>query len=113
MKLDIGEIPTAEAGTEDDDPTRAVRITAHAVARVADRLPFSRKISRHMEGQENRAGVVADLLSLLVELVRRNPDLIEQQVSNFSANVQRAKEQRAAQAQSQSHPTQEGTNASE
>lgn len=97
-KLDIGEFPSAD-GTDkaDADPTRPMRLTAHAVARVADRLPFSRRISRHMEGTDNRAGIFSDILALITELVKRNPDLIESRLEAFGDELSKARQQREEQ----------------
>jgi hypothetical protein len=94
IKLDVGEFP--DTGTDSaSDPERPTRITAHAIARVADRIPFSRKISRHLEGTDARAGILSDVLALFVEIARRNPEIIEHGVEDLMSNASQARANRA------------------
>lgn len=98
MTLNVGEFPNGdETGTEDSDPTRVTRVTAHAIARIADHIPFSRKLSRHFEGTDNRAGLFSDLLILLTELAKRNPDLVKQRLESFGEDLSNARMARAQQ----------------
>lgn len=84
-----------DVNKEPEDPTRPTMITAHAVARVADRIPFSRRISRHMEGTENRAGILSDVLNLAMELIRRNPQAVKRQVESLGDELQKVRDTRA------------------
>lgn len=79
------------------DPERATKLTAHAVARVMDRIPFSRRISRHLEGKENKAGLFSDIAALLTELARRNPTVIRERVQQFGQEIETARQKRAQQ----------------
>lgn len=101
--LDVGEIPEPKFDPT-SDPDRAVTLTAHAVARVMDRIPFSRKISRHFEGTENRAGILSDIAAILTELARRNPEIVKERLHGFGQDLQNARNERA-QAKEQSQPT--------
>jgi hypothetical protein len=98
VTLDIGKFPEGGAIDTDEDPTRLVSILAHAVARLGDRLPFTRKISRHMEGTENKAGIIADILALLTELASRNTDIIEARLANFGDDLAKARAKRNSKA---------------
>jgi hypothetical protein len=61
----------------EDDPTRPARILAHAIARTADRVPMLRKISRHAEGTDRKAGLASDLLAAAWDLGVRNQVQLE------------------------------------
>lgn len=90
MRLDIGEMPHEETGTlvgENEDPEALARITAHAIARMADRIPFSRKLSRHLEGTEKRSGIMSDIGTALITMYKRNPDVIEQLAASVAQDV--------------------------
>lgn len=105
VTLNVGEFPSGdEAGADDTDPTRVTRVTAHALARVADRVPFSRKLSRHFEGTDSRAGLFSDLLTLLTELAKRNPDLVKSRLESFGDDLSKARMSRAQQAQQAQTP---------
>lgn len=92
MNLDIGEFPDGDlsGGGESDDPTRLTRLVAHAVARVGDRFTVVRKFSRHLEGADRRAGLLSDVSAALIELYKRNPEIVEslgkQAAQNFAAH---------------------------
>lgn len=109
IDLTVGEFPDPTDSGEPSDPERPVRLTAHAVARVADRIPFSRRISRHLEGTESRAGILSDLLSLVAELARQNPELVEQWADTFAQGLNRARAERVAQ-QKAAHAADNGSN---
>jgi hypothetical protein len=64
-----------------------VRLAAHAIARVADRVPALRKVSRHLEGVESKSGLFSDVASLAYELYERNSEQIDQMVANYVRNV--------------------------
>jgi hypothetical protein len=49
-----------------------------------------------MEGTDNRAGIVSDLLSLVAELLKRNPKLVESRLESFGDDLQKVRAQRAA-----------------
>lgn len=93
--MDIGDFPDDDETDVKADPTRPVRLTAHIVARLADRVPLSRKFSRHMEGTDNRAGILSDIFALIAELVRRNPHLVESRLESFGDELQKVRAQRA------------------
>lgn len=97
IRLEVGEFPDPDGTGDPADPERPVRLTAHAIARIADRIPFSRRISRHLEGTENRAGILSDLLALIVELGRQNPEMVETWADNAVGNLNRVRAERAAQ----------------
>ena len=99
MNLDIGEMPSYSAALDgtDSDPQRPVRVLGHAVARIADRFPIARKISRHMEGNETRAGLGSDLIAEAVELYARNTEAIDSLFSQYIAAVKQSGMQRRAQ----------------
>lgn len=100
VRLDVGEFPETALNAGGDDPQKLVRIVAHGVARVSDRFSFLRKLSRHAEGQEKRAGLVSDVIAAAVTLYERNPELIKQLGTNFAQDLQQrraaAAEQKAA-----------------
>lgn len=66
------------AGTATDDPQRLVRIVSHMVARVFDRVPPLRKLSRQAEGVDKRSGFLSDAVAAAGEIYRRNPDKVKQ-----------------------------------
>jgi hypothetical protein len=76
-----------------DDPTRPARILAHAIARAADRVPPLRKLSRHIEGTENKAGLGSDLLSAAWDLYTRNQEQFEDILRQYSEGVARRRAQ--------------------
>lgn len=78
----------------DDDPERLARITAHLVARIGDRFHFLRKVSRHLEGAENRAGLLSDLLAALTVLYRRNPDAMQDAAQKLAQEIRSQRVQR-------------------
>lgn len=109
MSLDIGEPPDTATVTTDatDDPERLYRLTAHIIARVADRFAFLRKFSRHMEGENKRAGLLSDLFAAVVELYRRNPQEFERVTRAYVGQV--VEQNRARKAATPSpQPTQPG-----
>lgn len=81
---------------EDTDPQRLAKLTAHAVARFADRFSFTRRFSRHLEGSEKRAGILSDIGAALVCLYQRNPQAVEQMAVSFKNEVQAAHAARVA-----------------
>lgn len=90
MTLDVGEFPwknTSAHPLDDEDPTRLPRLTAHAVARFADRIAPLRKFSRHMEGTERKAGLASDLLAALMALYRRNPEAMQVMARTVASDV--------------------------
>jgi len=97
VTLDVGEFPnhTPDESGETSDPTRLHRLTAHAVARVADRLGPVRKLSRHFEGKERRAGLASDIVAALWELYKRNPEAVEKLGAEVFAGVKTRQEQRS------------------
>lgn len=99
VELDIGELPTSNgrAVSEGEDPERLARIVAHLVARVGDRFTIVRRISRHLEGEDKRSGLLSDLSAACIELYKRNPDVVEQLGKQAAANFsERRNERRAA-----------------
>lgn len=64
-----------------------MRLAAHAIARVADRVPALRKVSRHLEGTESKSGLFSDLAALTYELYERNSEQIDQMIANYIKNV--------------------------
>ena len=60
-----------------------------------DRIPFSRKVARHLEGTENRAGLFSDLLAIVTELARRNPEIVKTRLESFGHDLQAARNERA------------------
>jgi hypothetical protein len=82
VELDIGTLPDADEVTQGDgdDPERIAKVTARVVARAGDKMGFVRKISRHFEGEDRRAGIFSDLLSAAWLLYKRNPDAVEEAI---------------------------------
>lgn len=70
------------------DPEAPAKIIAHMIARVGDRFGVVRKFSRHMEGQEKRAGLLADAFSAFMALYARNPDLINELGEKLREDIQ-------------------------
>jgi hypothetical protein len=85
--LDVGEIPDMALANPDGDPERLAHLLAHTVARGFDRISLLRKLSRHLEGAEKRAGIGSDLLSAAVELYSRNQEAIRQLGRQYAQNV--------------------------
>lgn len=92
--LDVGEFPTPTA-VEGDDPERLVKLTAHAIARVADRVTFLRRVSRHLEGTERRAGILSDLAAAAHTLYARNPETVQALAHAFVNDYKKARQERA------------------
>lgn len=92
IELDMGDSVLAEdmPTVEDVDPQRLAKLTAHAVARVADRFSITRRFSRHLEGKERRAGILSDIGAALVCLYQRNPHAVEALAVNLKNEVQAA-----------------------
>lgn len=93
--LDVGEFPEVTAA-DGDDPERLVKITAHAIARVADRFTILRRVSRHLEGTERRAGILSDIASAAHTLYSRNPETVQALAQAFVNDYQKARNERAA-----------------
>lgn len=109
IPLDVGEFPEVDTSAEDEDPQRIVNLTAHAVARVADRFSWVRKLSRHMEGTERKAGLLSDIAAVTFALYKRNPAVMESLATQFRADLQAQRAARQAPANGGSHnPTPEG-----
>lgn len=103
IDLDVGEFPALDStGDGTDDPQKLAKLTAHALARVADRFTFARKVTRHFEGTERRAGVLSDIAAAMYALWRRNPEAVEQLARNFG---QELTARRAAQAPAETPET--------
>lgn len=81
---------------EDTDPQRLAHLTAHAVARLADRFNITRRFSRHLEGKERRAGILSDIGAALVCLYQRNPHAVEQLAIGLKDEVRAAHAKRVA-----------------
>src|SRR6185437_2303979 len=104
IDLDIGQLPQTYAGVDatPDDPERPVRLIAHALARTADRVPVLRKLSRHAEGTEKRAGLGSDLVASAWELYARNQEQVDTILQQYvTAARQRRAQAMAAQRQPQ------------
>lgn len=107
VNLDVGEIPDLDSNGEGagNDPERLTRLVAHAVARVGDRFTVLRKLNRHLEGSDRRAGLLSDVAAALMELYRRNPEAMEslgkQAGANFVAHREQRKREQAAKQQTQ------------
>lgn len=88
VNLDVGEFPeVASIANGTDDPEHIAKITAHAVARIGDKFPLFRKISRHMEGADRRAGILSDVVAALIALYKRNPEAAEQLARGLVSEV--------------------------
>lgn len=97
LELDVGEFPeTATVTPESEDPERLVNLTAHAVARIADRFTFVRRFSRHFEGSEKRAGILSDLAAVIFTLYKRNPGTFEVFGKQVGAELAERRRQQAA-----------------
>lgn len=97
INLDVGEIPEYSAvGVGTQDPSRAATLLAHAIARGMDRIGPLRKVSRHLEGNENRAGIGSDLLSGAYELYVRNQEQVEKLLRDYVKNIQDKRTSRQA-----------------
>lgn len=98
VRIDVGEFPSYIPTDEDasNDPERPVRLVSHAVARIADRVGPLRKLSRHLEGRESKAGLVSDLLSAGFDIYNRNSQEVDQLIVAY---VNRAREKTAARQQ--------------
>ena len=84
----MGEFPEHDqTATGSDDPQRIVNLTAHAVARIGDRFTFLRKLNRHLEGQERKAGLLSDVVSVLIALYKRNPETFETLGKQFGSDL--------------------------
>lgn len=95
IALDIGEMVTGSgAASPSDDPQTLVKTVGHAVARVGDKFGPLRKLSRHLEGRERRAGLLADIAAAVAELYRRNPDEVKMLAESFLTDVRRKQEAR-------------------
>lgn len=106
----MGELTTHvdTVTAEDSDPGRALKLTAHAVARIGDRIPLTRKLNRHLEGEEKRAGLASDLFAVGAELGTRNADVLASQVEGkLSTLGEDLKAQRAKKASKNNHNPQE------
>ena len=99
VHLDVGELPASKASelAGNEDPAQLVNIVAHAVARIGDRFGFVRKLSRHAEGQEKRAGIVSDITSALFTLYKRNPEEMQKLGTALYADIRQRREQAAQQ----------------
>lgn len=91
IDLDIGEFPQYGPDSESvvNDPERPVKLVARIVARTADRIAPLKKLSRHLEGTETKAGLLSDLTAAAFDLYGRNSDEVERLVSEYIRNVQR------------------------
>lgn len=80
-----------------DDPERPARILAHALARTADRFPMLRKISRQVEGTDQKAGLGADIAASIYELCVRNQEQLEHMLKEYVNNANQRRATKAAQ----------------
>lgn len=103
--MDVGEIPSPNGtGNEDaTDPERLTRIVARIVARSAERFPFTRKLSRHLEGQDKRSGILSDIAAAAIELYRRNPEAVENLGKQAAQDFKQRRMQRAAAKETPNH----------
>lgn len=96
----MGAFPeVTDVDNAEDDPSRPVRLVAHAVARLGDRFSWVRRFSRHMEGTERRAGILSDLFAAAYALYKRNPDAVEQLGKNFLAELHKRRKKADAKPQ--------------
>lgn len=112
LELDVGELPDIEslAQGRDDDPERLAKIVARMVARVGDRFAFLRKLSRHLEGTDKRAGILSDLISALWILYQRNPRTTEAIALRYVATVREHGQARKAKLSPNHHQQNGGNN---
>jgi hypothetical protein len=98
IELDIGTLPDADdlAQGQTADPERLANVTARIVARAADRFTFVRKLSRHFEGEDKRAGILSDLVSAAWLLYRRNPAAIESLLQQGARLAKEARDQKTS-----------------
>lgn len=95
--MDVGDLPSGSpAGADENDPERLHRIVSHMVARIFDRIPPLRKLSRHAEGADKRSGLVSDLLAAAAELYRRNPDTLQSLAGSYAEAVKERRAQSVA-----------------
>lgn len=102
IELDVGVIPTYTGmDPSENDPERPVRIVAHGIARLADRFPALRKVSRQVEGTDGKAGLGADIAAAGYEIFVRN----QSQLEDAARRAIRAAEQKRAQRQQEGGST--------
>jgi hypothetical protein len=96
IDLDVGEIPAFEVlDPTTDDPTKPAKVIAHAVGRIADKTPGVKRINRHLEGIDAKAGIGADLLTVAYEIAIRNQEPIESILKNTLDSLRQQREEKA------------------
>lgn len=97
VELDVGVIPTYTGmDPTEEDPERAAKVVAHAIARGADKSSLLRKLSRQVEGVDNKAGLGADILASAYELFVRNQPQMEGIIRDYMAGAEQRRAAKAA-----------------
>jgi len=76
---DVGDLDSALKVPIDDDAPEPIEVLARVIAHISHRIPGVRWLSKklRLEGEGKSAGIGSDLISLVVQLYRRNEDVIK------------------------------------
>lgn len=76
---DVGDLDSALKAPVQDDAPEPIEVMARVLAHISHRIPGVRWISKklRLEGEGKSAGIGSDLISLVVQLYRRNEDVIK------------------------------------
>ena len=96
---DVGDLDSALKAPVEDDAPEPIEVLAHLLAHVFHRIPGVRWISKklRLEGEGKSAGMGSDIISLIVQLYRRNEDVIK---AVIAAEIRKIMKDKKSQAES-------------
>lgn len=98
--VDVGqeiEVVPEDGETVIDDAAEPAELLARIIARMFRSTPGLKRVEKHLEGREKRAGLGSDLLALIVQVARKNKHLWPILREEFKRNARQAVAQRKAQ----------------
>lgn len=94
---DVGDLDSAIKAPVDEDAPEPIEVMARVLAHLSHRIPGVRWINKklRLEGEGKTAGIGSDLISLVVQLYRRNEDVIKAVISTEIRKIMQDKKPQA------------------
>lgn len=97
VEIDLGneiEYVAEDGSAVSEDEAQPAEILARVIARVFRNTPGLKKVEKHFEGKDKRAGLGSDFLALCIQLGRRNKHLWPMLKQQFKAQAAAAKQKK-------------------
>lgn len=90
---DVGDLNSALKAPVQEDAPEPIEVMARVLAHLSHRIPGIRWLNKklRLEGEGKTAGIGSDLISLVVQLYRRNEDVIKAVISTEIKKIMKDK----------------------